>query len=165
MRLWWLASGIILSAQATATDLNQALQQCLAIEAQSSRLQCYDQLAQRAKSAPALPVVKEVSGQASAPATSPAPAEAANPTAAFGLEQRAPENQLDNLQLTVKSVRKTVKGRLEITMENGQIWRQSDDSSLDVKSGDLCRVERAFMGSFLLSNGRSNLKIRVRRVD
>jgi hypothetical protein len=90
---------------------------------------------------------------------------AADPVQSFGLENRAPEQQVEDLKLTVKSVRTTAKDRLEITMQNGQIWLQTDDSRLDVKAGDLCTITRATFGSFLLDNGRSNRKIRVRRVD
>ena len=90
---------------------------------------------------------------------------AADPVESFGLENRAPEQQVADLRLEVKSVRLTKKGRAEITMQNGQIWLQSDDSRLDIKAGDVCSIERAMLGSFLLNNGRSNRKIRVRRVD
>ncbi len=81
------------------------------------------------------------------------------------MENRVPEQQIADLKLEVKSVRSTGKGRLEISMQNGQIWLQTDDNRFDVKAGDVCRIERAMLGSFLLDNGRSNRKIRVRRVD
>lgn len=160
MRSIWITTILCACAagQAQAADIVQQIRQCQTVTQEQERLRCYDQLAQQIPaSAPAAAttVTTQAAGQIAAK----------TPTEAFGLETRVDDNQLEQLQLTVKSVRQTTKRRLQITMDNGQVWQQTDDSSLDVKPGDQCRVERAFMGSFLLSNGRSNLKIRVRRVD
>ena len=157
MRHMWLITGLMVgTAQAQSTDLNAQMQHCLAMSQDQARLQCYDQLARSLNTLAAVPAVPAV------PATV---TPAADPVDSFGLENRAPEQQVDDLRLEVKSVRLTKKGRAEITMQNGQIWLQSDDSRLDIKAGDVCTIERAMLGSFLLNNGRSNRKIRVRRVD
>jgi len=132
-----------------AAELTTALQQCLQLTQDDTRLQCYDQLARSLQATQATPTVQP----------------AADPVQSFGLENRVPEQQVADLKLEVKSVRMTKKGRLEITMQNGQVWLQTDDSRLDVQPGDQCIIERATFGSFLLNNGRNNRNIRVRRVD
>lgn len=143
---------LLLGSPVLAADLSTALQDCLKLTADHARLQCYDQLARSTQPLTATPAT-------------PAKQVAADPVQNFGLENRAPEQQVEDLKLTVKAVRMTSKGRLEVTMQNGQIWLQTDDSRLDVKAGDVCTIARATFGSFLLDNGRSNRKIRVRRVD
>ncbi len=161
-RLGFIISFVLCCVQAQAADLASGMQQCLQLNQDQARLQCYDQLA-RQGSTPTAVVAAAPTPVASAPETPATPA--ADPTQSFGLEKRAPKDQIADLQLVAKSVRMTNKGRVEITMQNGQIWLQTDDSRFDAKPGDLCRIERAMMGSFLLDNGRSNRKIRVRRVD
>lgn len=161
-RLGFMISLVLCCVQAQAADLASGMQHCLQLSQDQARLQCYDQLA-RQSSTPVAAVAATPTPVASAPET-PAAA-AVDPTQSFGLEKRTPKEQISDLQLEAKSVRTTSKGRVEITMQNGQIWLQTDDSRFDVKPGDLCRIERAMMGSFLLDNGRSNRKIRVRRVD
>jgi hypothetical protein len=164
-RLGFIISFVLCCVQAQAADLASGMQQCLQLSQDQARLQCYDHLARQSVT-PAAAVAATPTPVASAPDTPAAPAAAAvDPTQSFGLEKRTPKEQIADLQLVAKSVRTTAKGRVEITMENGQIWLQTDDSRFDVKPGDVCRIERAMMGSFLLDNGRSNRKIRVRRVD
>lgn len=65
----------------------------------------------------------------------------------------------------VTAVTKNSSGRLTITLENGQIWRQMDSKTLRVSVGDKVFVRAKSLGSFMLSKETSSRSIRVKRVD
>lgn len=65
----------------------------------------------------------------------------------------------------VTAVSKNSSGRLTITLENGQVWRQTDSKTLRVSVGDGVFVRSKSLGSFMLSKETSSRSIRVKRVD
>lgn len=65
----------------------------------------------------------------------------------------------------VTAVSKSSSGKLTITLENGQIWRQSDSKTLRLSVGDAVFVRAKSLGSFMLSKESSDRSIRVKRLN
>lgn len=111
---------------------------------------------------------------AAAPGTSTGAA-AATPAEDFGLTEaqkqsrdsanpaRA-EKRLESLTAVVTAAEQARTGEVQVTLDNGQVWRQADTSMrLFVKPGDTVTIRAAKLGSFMLSlPGRP--AVRVRRV-
>jgi hypothetical protein len=55
--------------------------------------------------------------------------------------------------------------RVLITLDNGQVWRQVDSSSLRLRVGDAIEIERASFGSFMLQKTGSKRSMRVSRYE
>lgn len=65
---------------------------------------------------------------------------------------------------TIKKVKKNPYGKFTIYLEQGQVWKQKDSSKLKLKKGDQIIIEKAALGSFVLSTEKSSRKMRVKRV-
>ena len=107
-----------------------------------------------------------------APAASPpqrAPEEEFGLTPAQ-LEERAREEsqprELEQIEVRVVSVERTASGRALIVLENGQRWLETEASRRQhFRPGDLMKIRKAALGSYLASGPHSGTGIRVRRVD
>jgi len=103
-------------------------------------------------------------------AVAPTPIISAKPTTqvmedAFGRTKSEPTQELEQLTAKVKSVRTNQERKQVITLENGQIWRQTDNDPIVIKIGHQIIIEKASLGSFLLNIEGSNRKMRVKRVE
>lgn len=173
--LWVLAS----MSHANAESIASALEKCSNVENTLKRLVCYDQLSQQAKGYEdsQLPVVNRPaqSGQFSAPAiagSAPAsqPPAVQQPAARsaednFGLPplKVVEQKQIDSLVATVTQKDKTLRGKLIFTLDNGQVWTQSDTESFLVNVGDQVRIEKGLLGGHFLNVVSSKKRIRVKR--
>jgi hypothetical protein len=73
-------------------------------------------------------------------------------------------DEIDNVQMTVASVRRSQLGYHSFVMENGQVWTQVEpQSARNVRAGDTITINRAALGSFRLSSSRGGAGHRVRR--
>jgi hypothetical protein len=142
---------------------------CRAIADDGARLACYDALAEAATTpAVAAPLPH---------AASPAPAGAAvagaptatdlfgrdSDTAAAELGAAAGVTPLPELKATLTAVDRAPDGRLRLTLDNGQAWSQVDTRRANLQPGDAVVIRRGAFGSFLLSAGRGQAALRVRR--
>ncbi|SHE77895.1 hypothetical protein SAMN04487965_0636 [Microbulbifer donghaiensis] len=128
----------LLAATATADTVTSQIKGCSTIKADAERLQCYDALSdsleQRAK-------------------------------ANFGQEQQqVVEEAPESIEATITQIDKAAHGKLLITLDNGQVWRQNDSGRVNWKSGDTVTVERALFGSFLMKPVEGGRSLRVKRV-
>jgi hypothetical protein len=145
-----------------AQDLAVALQACRTVQDDAERLACYD---------------REIETRRQPPTTN-APAQAAVPAAAsltpeqrFGYEDvrdrerrdQGPDGTraLEELVAKVAGIAKRPDGALLITLENGQVWRQSTpESYFRLGVGDTVRIKPAALGSFLLyANSRRSIRV------
>lgn len=141
-----------------------ALKACRAITADAERLACYDKAAQSVTKAQETGEVIIIDKQAARAAR----------RQAFGLElptlsildKGADKAETDKLQSVVKSARVDGEQRLVVTLEDGAVWRQIDDTMLGKppKAGDTIEVRKAAMGSYMMKIG-SQPAIRVRRIE
>jgi len=167
---------------ALAEDPN-GLAQCSSISNAAERLACFDRLAGRASASKATPSSPAAAPPAAAPVSaapvSAAPA-AATPVPArastdddFGLskvqKQRngaasgAPPEIKKSLTARVTGFRKGPDGRPRVLLDNGQSWEYEEDGDYLLAVGDSVTIERASLGSFLLTTP-AKLVHRVRRI-
>jgi len=86
------------------------------------------------------------------------------------LEERAREEsqprELEQIEVRVVSVERTASGRALIVLENGQRWLETEASRRQhFRAGDLMKIRKAALGSYLASGPHSGTGIRVRRID
>lgn len=127
-----------LAGTAGAVSLADQVQRCVAIQNDSERLACYDALGgsleQRAEQS-------------------------------FGREQQQiAEEAPDSINAAIAELRDAAYGKLLITLDNGQVWRQNDSTRVNWKSGDTVIVERALFGSFFMKGADGGRSMRVKRV-
>lgn len=148
---------LILSPALGAQDLAT----CRAIAGDQQRLACYDALAARPVSPPAAGTVPI-----------PGPADGTTPEELFGLEAATSAERLqrergdapvESLEQPVTAVTTDPFGKLRIRLANGQEWQQIDGDRFRVKPGEVVRIRRAALGSYLLSDIDGKRAIRVRR--
>ena len=183
----FVASGVS-SAQSTAD--------CSSVAEDRARLKCYDEQAARqkkaaaaaAQAATAAPVTTTPPSAAATRATTPQPvtappapvskpARATSPSSDFGLDEEAirkrqaaanPGRPKEPEQLVsrVKAVVKKPRGEYRITLEDGQVWEETQHSSSSIPPGvgDTVTIKRGLFGSYFLERG-VGLALRVKRTD
>lgn len=111
-------------------------------------------LAELARNAAAPPPV------VTAPPAAGAPAKPVTPAAA-----PAPQ-PLDKVMLTIKSAEKLPNGTYRFTMDNGQVWQQTDTVDLGrlPKGTMTAEIKKAAMGSFMLKPG-DRTAVRAKRLQ
>jgi hypothetical protein len=70
---------------------------------------------------------------------------------------------LHEIGATLTTVDRRPDGRLRLTLDNGQAWSQVDTRRANLQPGDAVVIRRGAFGSFLLSAGRGEAAVRVRR--
>jgi hypothetical protein len=156
--LIWLAGGLVSSARA---DEPGGPHECAAIENASARLACYD----RWFTPPVTPAEAPEDDDGTAVA-----GPASSPADQFGLtraqiEAREPEHheqRLDRIEARVTGIRYPSTGERIITLDNGQVWRQTEATVRGpVREGDLVTIRRGALGSFkLVTPGGASLGVR-----
>ncbi len=83
----------------------------------------------------------------------------------FGQENKQrTEDLIKQIQATIIRVKKAHYGELIITLDNGQIWRQTDGTRLKLKKDQVIIIKRGAMGSFLIGKENANKRMRAKRV-
>jgi hypothetical protein len=118
------------AAQPTRTPVD--ITPCVAIESAVARLDCYDELV---KNAP------RDRGEPAAQARTPVTGETLAPRSATD------EPPAVEIVSEIVGLRETVPGRLEITLANGQVWRQTSSDRYHLQVGHSVRVYRARLSS------------------
>jgi hypothetical protein len=91
---------------------------------------------------------------------------ASTSSAEAGSARRPATPEPDRVSLPVKSVVKTADGRHLFTMENGQVWRQTDNVRVS-NIGDgpwQAEIRKAALGSFMLKLD-GGTAVRVKRME
>ncbi len=158
-----------------------SLESCADIEHPAERLACYDTLAGRlpadkAKESGTAPSeVDPIAPKADAivpdafavTPTAPAVEPTSDAEAIFGLEhkQKPAEERPEALQLKWTKKKKDAYGKWIITLENGQVWRQTDSTRFSFKDSEQWVViYRGALDSYFLGEPKINKRIRVKRV-
>ncbi len=114
---------------------------------------------------------------APAPPVSPAPVAGAeatpppSPSEAFGLtaeqqQRRAPEKpaEVESIETRVTAVKALQYDRFRLTLENGQVWSQTEPTPRQrFYPGDTITIRKAALGSYMATGPKSSGGIRVRR--
>lgn len=114
-----------------------------------------------------------VSAGAPAPVSqvSPPPVAPAGPAERFGLsaeqiEARRPQAapEIESIESRVVAVKALPRDRFVLTLENGQVWEQTEPTPRQrFYTGDAVQIRKAALGSFLASGPNSGERIRVKR--
>ncbi|GHB70684.1 hypothetical protein GCM10008107_20180 [Psychrosphaera saromensis] len=141
-----LLSAATFTAQAKINT--QALQACSTIKNDQNRLLCYD------KAIAEKPLKDDLTTEV--PVTSED----------FGLEHKDINgDRAQEIRSVVGSIKKTHYGKLIITLNNNQQWRQVGSDRMFLKEGDKIVIARGVFNSFLLAKEGKNSTIRVTRIQ
>jgi hypothetical protein len=95
----------------------------------------------------------------------PQPSNGASPGPEPGLGDQSPsEKKSARITATVTAFERRRDGLFVVTLDNGQVWSQTElDSRAEVRVGDTVKLRRGALGSYLLSTS-AGIGTRVRRV-
>jgi hypothetical protein len=143
---------LFLCAQPVLAD-EEALLECRQIQAIGERVACYDEIVDaRYTMSTAAPDAQSLFG-------------ASDAEAKRIVEKTLEIEQIDQIEATITNVRKSASDKLTVTLDNGQVWRQLDNKSLHLKSGDGVIIRKASLGSFLMEKRTGSRSIRVKRAN
>ncbi|BDX08563.1 hypothetical protein [Planctobacterium marinum] len=162
----------LVSVSVQAETLAQAMEKCRSVSNSVKRLVCYDQLAQRANNLEDSELAEFYANRPVVVASPDARRNAVNnevqtaPQNSFGLEQQLAERksaEASELRSVVGKIEKNPHGKLIITLQDGQVWRQTDSERMSLSVGDSIVISRGLLGAFYLSKQGNNQNIRVKR--
>lgn len=162
----FLSTVLPAAAQERASTLTDTVYACAEIEASDARLACYDDAVGRLKSAEepgeAVVVTRDEVEQVKKESFGfSIPSLPGLASSVFG-----GDDDIDEVSYPVASVEKTQRGRFQVTLENGQVWRQIDTKSVffSPKRGvDEATIKSAALGSYMMKFDNGVL-FRVERV-
>ena len=151
-----IAGALLFTASAEAADaLPEPIRACSGLRKDAERLACYDK------------AVAHIESGSAAPA--PSPENMFGASAAIVPERQAePENkdkELKEIRGTVVSLTRSAEGLITLTLDNEQVWRQTDtENTPTVEIGDSVTISRASLGTFRLvdKRGRTSRFKRIR---
>jgi hypothetical protein len=83
----------------------------------------------------------------------------------FGQEDKQrTKNLIKEIQAQVVLVKKGTHSKQIITLNNGQVWRQTDSTYLKLRKGQAIIIKRGAMGSFFIGKHSTNKRIRAKRI-
>lgn len=193
--LWQSCVVAAMGCLASGVSPAQSTADCSSVAEDRARLKCYDEqsarqkkaaaaAAQTATASPTATPPPAAAPRAATPHTVPAapdsvskPARATSPSSDFGLDEEAirkrqaaanPDTLKEPEQLVsrVKAVVKKPRGEYRITLEDGQVWEETQHTSSSVPPGvgDSVTIKRGMLGSYFLERG-AGLALRVKRTD
>ncbi|RCU45488.1 hypothetical protein DU002_15655 [Corallincola holothuriorum] len=111
--------------------------------------------------------VPAVGGLAGAPDAPPVIVEEPTAEEKFGLEhkQAVAEDAPETLTLRISKKKKDAYGKWVLTLENGQVWKQTDGTRYSFRNKDgLVVIVRGAMSSFFIGEPDRSKRIRAKRV-
>jgi hypothetical protein len=73
-------------------------------------------------------------------------------------------DQVNTIELTISKLSKSVRGQWQIYFTNGQHWQQKDNINLRLKVGDQVKLTKGGLGAVFLKKHDINKRIKVRRL-
>ena len=170
---------------------DEALLNCRHMEDASARVACYDRLvdarfpAETAEIAPRVHTPNQLQGKqvdsdtsptqpkvtqapapvAEAPVTeAPAVEESNDSEDLFGKPSQLPTDRPE-INATVQNVTKSAHKKLLVTLDNEQVWRQVDSSTMRLHAGDTVTIRTSSFNSYQLRKQSGGKSIRVKRID
>ena len=160
--LAWLLVG---ASGAFAAELAEEFSACRPLEPAAKRLECYDDAIDRHNEQKNPDPRATTSGGQTATET-PSAEELFGKNAdevRRAVEQASGGEHLDQIEARVTELLSIAPGKVAISLDNGQLWRQTTTSSLRLSAGDVVTIRRASMGSYVLHKVGSARSMRVQR--
>ena len=146
-----LSAGGIVGAQGS-DETTSGVAACAQLESATARLDCYDELARKA-------------GRNDASAVAPSTASPDETKPVSRREARAADRQEREQTGQVASIREIQPGRIEVTLTNGQVWRQTNSDRYNLLVGHEVHIYPSGFGKyFRLSSPELGKFIQVERV-
>jgi len=139
-----VAAALLVAQSAAAADaLPEPIRACAAMRNDVERLACYDKAVVHLESGSAAPSAENMFGASTALV----------PERKTERETRGDE--LRQISGTVVSLSRSESGLITLTLDNQQVWRQTDsDTTLTIETGDSVTISRASLGTFRLVDKR-----------
>jgi hypothetical protein len=160
-------------AQSSFGDTTAAIEACARIADQVARLDCFDKLARpvpgRSVETPPSPAAPAAVGPPQSSAAAPPTAADTAPAPAASVpskrEARAAERADREVMSSVTALREIQPGRVEVTLANGQVWRQTYSDSYNLLVGHEVKIYPSGFGQyFRLTSTKLRGFIQVERV-
>jgi hypothetical protein len=145
-------TALLCSCCVVTAAANPDVNNCITIESDRQRLNCYDELF--------LPAI----------ISPPTPEEALqSEIEEFGIEhakqaRREQSPELDEITATVEKISQRPRNELVFTLSNGQVWTQTRPRLMDVDKGVAVVIRRAGLGGYILTTERG-ASTRVKRLQ
>ena len=130
----------------------EALTECRQIEDMEERVTCYDKVVDSLPTSDAVPDAQSLFGRDDAEAKRI-------------VETTLAIEQIDHVEAVVTEVQESATRKLLVTLDNGQVWRQLDNQTLRLKSGESVIIRKASLNSFLMGKKSGGRSIRVKRAN
>ncbi|NKF51263.1 hypothetical protein G3R49_11925 [Shewanella sp. WXL01] len=152
------------------TSLEQQLIQCGGVQDKLDRLICYDKLAASVGTMSIQPVANSteqappvVVANTASVSTASVSESITSQQQEFGLKKKV-EEEVEKISATIVNVKKDPYDAFIITLDNGQVWKQSESRRYKLKPGQVVSIETGMFGSFNLGVEDRNSTTRVKRV-
>jgi hypothetical protein len=152
-----LGSIALLAANSASTAESH---RCAKVYADAERLSCYD--AAYGKPVPPAPVAAAAATPKLVPVPEPVLPAAAKPAAEKKVKP-AKEEKADSVRTTstIAALDRLRDGRFQATLQNGEVWVESEpDSHFEVRVGEQVTIRPAMLGSFLLDAKNGSTRVR-----
>ena len=141
------------AAQAPAETVSVDVSECVKLTTPEERLACFDKQVESTRTSPAAPVAAPTNSQPPASSTTSSNA---------GREDR--EEQPPDIHARIREIRETVPNAYLITLDNGQVWRQTVPKAYALRPGDAVRLYYSKWRTYRLTNEQLRSFIQVERV-
>ena len=163
---------------AGSAELPTELIDCRPLTSAIERLDCYDRAIDAHTTAPSQAARPQTTGNPApvAPAAAVAATAASVPMLSqedlFGkgetemrksVQEATDAEEIDRIEAIIVDVYKSKSGKAVITLDNGQVWKQSDGSRSHLSVDDTVTIRRRSFGSYTLFNKKNS--IRVKRIS
>ncbi|HET7609837.1 MAG TPA: hypothetical protein VFL84_14245, partial [Gammaproteobacteria bacterium] len=147
-----LAAGQDAFAQAPAEPVSVDVSECVKLTTPEERLACFEKQVEGSRTSPA--------AQGAASASPPPPASSASSDA------RGPDRKAEpaDVEARIAELRETVPNAYLITLDNGQVWRQTVPKAYPLQAGHPVRIYYSRWRSYRLTNETLKSFIQVERV-
>jgi hypothetical protein len=143
-------------AQEQAVPVSVDVSECVKLTTPEERLACFESQVQAARGSPTVPVATPPASTAAPPGSGSRDARSDD---ARGEEARPPD-----IRAAVAGLRETVPNAYLITLDNGEVWRQTVPKTYPLRHGDAVRIYYSRWGTYRLTNEQLKSFIQVERV-
>jgi hypothetical protein len=141
------------AAQEPADTVSVDVSECVKLTTPEERLACFEKQVQSSRTDPAAP-------GATSTAAPPPPARGSSSDAGRG----EPEEEPADIQARIAELRETVPNSYLLTLDNGQVWRQTVPKYYPLQAGHPVRIYYSRWRSYRLTNDTLKGFIQVERV-
>lgn len=135
-----------------AESLSEQIHTCRNINASQDRLACYDNLLLNESIDNKELIVNVTKNEKVIDNTN------------FGQEYKLRNTTSDKINVSILSIKKSLRGKLKITLKNGQEWHQTDSSSFKIDKEKETYIKKGALSSFYMGQTGRNRTIKVKRV-